>query len=203
MAERNEKPEEWWQESRRDYARAALNQEDLLEDPMEQFRGWLDVASSSEVMEPHAMTLATVNGAGIVSTRIVLLRQLDDSGFCFFTNYQSRKGGDLSEHPRAAVNFFWEPLERQVNVRGLVEKVSEAASDAYFHSRPYGSQIGAWTSEQSQPVPDRTWLEAREAEFRTTYPEESDVPRPDHWGGYRLVPEEIEFWQGRPSKATP
>jgi pyridoxamine 5'-phosphate oxidase len=143
------------------------------------------------------MTLATVDAGGQPSARIVLIKGFDERGFTFFTNYESRKGLDLQAEPRASLLFFWQPLERQVRIEGVVEKVAGDESDAYYHSRPAGSRIGAWASRQSQPI-TREELEAREREFRERFGEQP--PRPPHWGGYRLKPTAFEFWQGRPSR---
>ncbi|CAJ0687034.1 pyridoxamine 5'-phosphate oxidase [Ralstonia sp. L16] len=183
---------------RTDYARASLDIADVDANPLRQFRRWFDEALKAEVAEVNAMTLATVDPHGQPSARIVLLKNLDERGFTFFTNYASHKGEELAENPRAALLFHWIGLERQVRVQGIVEKVSDAESDAYYHSRPLGSRLGAWASEQSSEVPDRTTLEAREAEYRARFGDAP--PRPPHWGGYRLLPQRLEFWQGRPSR---
>ena len=165
--------------------------------PLEQFSRWFDEAQAAKVPEPNAMTLATVDASGQPSARIVLIKGYDERGFTFFTNYESRKGTDLLAEPRACLLFFWQPLERQVRIEGVVEKVAAEESDAYYHSRPAGSRIGAWASRQSQPI-TRDELEAREQEFRARYGDQP--PRPPHWGGYRLKPTAFEFWQGRPSR---
>lgn len=144
------------------------------------------------------MTLATATRAGRVSARIVLLKDFDERGFCFFTNYKSAKAKELSGNPRAALVFFWQPLYRQVRIEGSVQQMSRAEANAYFLTRPYGSQIGAWASPQSEPIPDREFLENRAKEFERKYGEK--VPRPPHWGGYRVVPNTIEFWQGRENR---
>lgn len=183
---------------RTDYARASLDIADVDASPLRQFRRWFDEALKAEVAEVNAMTLATVDPHGQPSARIVLLKNLDERGFTFFTNYASHKGEELAANPRAALLFHWIGLERQVRVQGIVEKVSEAESDAYYHSRPLGSRLSAWASEQSSEVPDRATLEAREAEYRQRFGDAP--PRPPHWGGYRLLPERLEFWQGRPSR---
>ncbi len=146
------------------------------------------------------MTLSTASAAGRPSARIVLLRGFDARGFCFFSNYDSRKGRELAANPHAALTFHWAELERQVRIEGAVERTTAAESDAYFHSRPSTSRIGAWSSPQSDVIPDRAALEALFARFRAEHPDDAAIPRPDHWGGYRLVPERIEFWQGRPSR---
>jgi len=179
------------------YQKSALLEADAAASPINQFARWFDEAQAGEVSEPNAMTLATVSAEGRPSARTVLLKGFDDNGFVFYTNYLSRKGRELDAQPWASLLFFWQPLERQVRIEGPVVRVSDAESDAYFHSRPLGSRIGAWASQQSQPV-TRDELQAREAEMRARYGDAP--PRPDHWGGYRLTPEAIEFWQGRPSR---
>lgn len=192
---------------RRSYERALLDERDALSDPFLQFARWFEEAQRAEVPEPNAMTLATVGSSGRPSTRVVLLKGLDldtppppasGRGFVWFTNYGSRKGIELAIHPHASLQFFWPELERQVRIEGLVERTAEAESDAYFASRPLGSRHGAWASAQSNVVESRAVLEARLAEVAEQFGE--DVPRPSHWGGYRLVPDYFEFWQGRPSR---
>ncbi|RFC47107.1 MAG: pyridoxamine 5'-phosphate oxidase [Verrucomicrobia bacterium] len=185
---------------RQDYTRHQLLESEVAGDPFAQFHGWFDEARRHGIREPNAMVLSTVNPAGGVSSRTVLLKGLDDRGFQFFTNRDSRKGEQLRAEPRAAVTFLWAELERQVNIEGTVEWVSEAESDAYFLVRPHSAQIGAWVSLQSQVIPDREWLERRLEEFQEKYSEPGSVPRPPQWGGYRLVPMRMEFWQGRPSR---
>lgn len=182
---------------RQSYEKFVLVEEAAAASPFEQFSLWFDEALAAHVPEPNAMTLATVDNAGQPSARIVLIKGFDPQGFMFFTNYASRKGHDLQTNPRAALLFFWQPLERQVRIEGVIEKVSAEESDAYFHSRPLGSRLGAWASEQSQPI-TREALQAREQTFRERYGDHP--PRPDHWGGYRLVPTYFEFWQGRASR---
>lgn len=183
---------------RRSYALGSLSETDVAADPITQFQRWFDEALNAKLPEPNAMTLATVDSTGQPSARIVLLKGVEARGFTFFTNYESRKGVDLAVNPRAALLFHWVQLERQVRIEGTVTKVSEAESDAYFASRPVGSRIGAWASEQSREVPDRTIIEQREAAFRQQFGE--NPPRPPHWGGYRVEPTRVEFWQGRPSR---
>jgi len=183
-----------------DYHQQIMRAADLLPDPIEQFRLWLEEAGAAKLPEPNAMTLATSTPEGVVSARIVLLKGLDARGFQFFTSYTSRKGRELTDNPRAALVFFWEPLERQVCVRGTVGRLPEAESDAYFHSRPRNSQLGAWASVQSHPIPDREWLEARAGEMEARFADTPVIPRPDFWGGFVLSPLAIEFWQGRPSR---
>ncbi|MCK6444635.1 pyridoxamine 5'-phosphate oxidase [Elstera cyanobacteriorum] len=166
-------------------------------DPFLQFAQWFDAAAGREVNDPNAMSLATVGADGRPSVRIVLLKGFDADGFVFYTNTQSRKGGELLANPFCALTFHWKTLERQVRIEGKAALVSDAEADSYYHSRPHGSQIGAWASEQSRPLPDRATLEARVAEMEQRYPEGA-VPRPPHWTGFRVVPDRVEFWQGMP-----
>jgi pyridoxamine 5'-phosphate oxidase len=186
---------------RREYHRAALTEADVDPDPMRQFDRWLSEAMRAELPEPTAMTLATADADGLPSARIVLLKGVGPEGFTFFTNYESRKGTDLAARPDAAMLFHWVELERQVRIEGQVAKVPAAESDLYFASRPELSRVGAWASPQSRVIPDRAWLER---EFATAQERVAatgaHVPRPEHWGGYRLVPTTLEFWQGRRSR---
>jgi pyridoxamine 5'-phosphate oxidase len=168
-----------------------------LQQPFTEFQAWLDEAWKSEPSDAHAMTLATVDGAGRPSSRVVLLKGVDDGGFVFYTNYQSRKGRELLATPYAALCFHWKSLLRQVRIEGDARPVTAAEADAYFASRPRLSQIGAWASDQSRPLAERAVLEGRVAEFEKRY-ENRDVPRPPHWSGFRVVPLRIEFWQDRP-----
>ena len=184
---------------RKNYALGGLSEADAGDDPIALFRRWFDQAVAAELHEPNAMILATATPDGRPSARAVLLKGLDDRGFTFFTNYDSRKGRELADNPFAAVVFPWHPLERQVRVEGRVEVVTPAESDDYFAQRPLGSRLGAWASAQSAVIPGREFLEAQHAELTAKYPD-GNVPRPPHWGGYRLVPDGIEFWQGRPSR---
>lgn len=184
---------------RRNYTRNELLEKDLPANPAELFTLWLKEALEAGVVEPNGMTLATVSADGQPSARTVLLKGLDERGFSFFTNYGSRKGRELEQNPRAALVFWWRECERQVCVRGQVAKLGRDESEVYYRSRPYGSQIGAWVSEQSEEIPGRDWLEERDRELRAKYPEGS-VPMPEDWGGFVLAPQEIEFWQGRPSR---
>lgn len=186
--------------ARKEYEQAALEEAGIDRDPIRQFAAWYDAAVAAGVPEPEAMTLSTSTPDGHPSARIVLLRGFDDRGFCFFTNYASRKGRELAANPHAALTFHWADLERQVRIEGRVEQTTAAESDAYFQSRPGTSRIGAWSSPQSEVIPDRAALEELFTRFRTEHPDDSAIPRPTHWGGYRLVPERIEFWQGRPSR---
>jgi pyridoxamine 5'-phosphate oxidase len=180
---------------RREYTRAGLSEADVDANPIRQFSAWFEQALTAQVPEPNAMTLATVGADGRPSARIVLLKGFDAAGFVFHTNYDSRKGKDLAGNPQAALVFFWPELERQVRIEGKVERLPPAESDAYFQSRPLGSRLSAWASRQSEPVADRATLE-RELEETTRRYEGRDVPRPPFWGGLRLQPEAIEFWQG-------
>ncbi|CAH2785811.1 MAG: Pyridoxamine 5'-phosphate oxidase (EC [uncultured Caballeronia sp.] len=181
---------------RKNYSRGALDAADV--DPVRQFQTWFAQALDAKLPEPNAMTLATVDAQGRPSARIVLIKGVDERGFIFFTNYKSRKGHELAVNPAASLLFHWIELERQVRIEGRVEKTSDEESDAYYASRPLGSRIGAWASDQSQPLESREALEAREREMVAKYGDAP--PRPPHWGGYRVVPDTIEFWQGRPSR---
>jgi pyridoxamine 5'-phosphate oxidase len=184
---------------RSNYALSGLNETDLLETPFQQFQLWLEQAIAAELPEPNAMTLATLSAQGKPIARMVLLKGLDEKGFVFYTNYDSAKGKQLTETDSAALVFWWAGLERQVRVEGTVEKVSSEESDAYFQSRPKASQLGAWASPQSQVIENRDVLEERLAQLEEKYATEK-VPRPTHWGGFRVIPTAIEFWQGRPSR---
>lgn len=182
---------------RQSYEKGILLEKDSKASPFEQFGLWFDQALEQNVPEPTTMTLATADSQGRPSARIVLLKGFDEAGFVFYTNYNSRKGQDLAVQPWASLNFFWQPLERQVRINGLIAKVSAQESDDYFHSRPLGSRLGAWVSAQSQPT-TLAALEANTAAVQQKYGDQP--PRPPHWGGYRLAPEYFEFWQGRPSR---
>ena len=184
---------------RREYASRALDEHDAHADPIAQFTMWFDEALKSQLLDANAMTLATASARGEPSARIVLLKGADAGGFVFYTNYDSTKGRDLAANPRAALLFFWAELERQVRINGTVQKTSRDESDAYFHSRPVESQIGASVSRQSRPLTDRSDLESRFAEFAARHVG-AIVPLPDSWGGYRVIPDAFEFWQGRPSR---
>jgi pyridoxamine 5'-phosphate oxidase len=183
---------------RKNYSLGSLDVSDVDRDPIRQFQTWFNQALDAKLPEPNAMTVATVDEQGRPAARILLIKGVDERGFVFFTNYESRKGHELAANPHAALLFHWIELERQVRIEGKVEKTSDAESDTYFHSRPLGSRIGAWASEQSAVIGSRAQLEAREREISAQYGEHP--PRPPHWGGYRLVPSAIEFWQGRPSR---
>jgi pyridoxamine 5'-phosphate oxidase len=186
---------------RREYRRATLNETDVDASPVAQFERWLAEATSAEVPEPTAMTLATVGDDGRPAARIVLLKGVNAEGFQFFTNYDSRKGRELAAQRFAALLFHWVVLERQVRIEGEVSRVTVAESDAYFASRPRLSRVGAWASPQSRPIPDRGWLEREFSAAQERFAGDPDsIPRPPHWGGYRLLPSTIEFWQGRQSR---
>ena len=176
-----------------------LDRRDLLPDPLAQFALWYEEAQQSTVALPHAMALATADAQGRPSARMVLLKECDQRGFVFYTNSNSHKGRDLSQNPRAALVFHWEPLRKQVRVEGAVERVSSEEADAYFATRPRGSQLGAWASAQSESIPDRTALE-RETDQLEAHYAERDVPRPPHWNGYRVCPDTLEFWVDRASR---
>ncbi len=183
---------------RKEYTQGGLSEADMNADPIRQFEIWFQQALAANLPEPNAMTLATA-ADGQPSARVVLLKAFDASGFTFFTNYDSRKGHDLTANPRAALLFFWPPLQRQVRIEGTVERASASESDAYFRSRPLGSRLGAWASHQSEIIPNREVLEERMRELTQRFAD-GEVPRPPHWGGYRVRPLMMEFWQGRPDR---
>jgi pyridoxamine 5'-phosphate oxidase len=183
---------------RTDYKRGALDDEHAAADPIDQFTRWWNEVLKSEVMEPTAMTLATADAQGRPAARTVLLKGYDAAGFVFYSNYESRKGRDLAANPRASLLFFWPELERQVRIDGPVARVDAAESDAYYASRPLASRIGAWASPQSEVIAGKAWLMAKAAEMGLRHG--LNPARPPHWGGYRVTPEAIEFWQGRPSR---
>jgi pyridoxamine 5'-phosphate oxidase len=184
---------------RKEYTRAGLSESDVDPDPVEQFRRWFDEALEADLHEPNAFALATATPDGRPSARVVLLKGFDERGFVFYTNYKGRKGRELEENPRAALLFYWGELERQVRIEGTVSRTSEGESDAYYASRPRGSRLGAWASEQSRAVEGREVLEGRVRDLEAEY-EGREVPRPAFWGGYRVEPEAVEFWQGRESR---
>jgi pyridoxamine 5'-phosphate oxidase len=184
---------------RREYASRALTERDADPDPLRQFTRWFDEAMASELLDVNAMTLATATSSGAPSARIVLLKGTDETGFVFYTNYDSKKGRDLAENPNACLLIFWRELERQVRITGSVARTTREESEHYFHSRPVESQISAAISNQSRPVRDRSELETRYDECAAKY-KDSIVPLPETWGGYRVVPDTIEFWQGRKSR---
>ena len=185
---------------RRSYELAGVDVADVDPDPVAQFLRWLGDAAAAELVEPNAMVLATADNTGRPRARTLLLKVADERGFTFFTNYTSTKARHLSDNPQASLCFPWLELERQVTVTGGVSKVSLDETAEYFRSRPHGSQLGAWTSRQSEVIASRQVLAERHAELSDRFPEGSDVPTPDFWGGYRLVPDEVEFWQGRPNR---
>ena len=185
---------------RREYQRATLSEADVDPDPLRQFRLWLDEALRAQLPEPTAMTLATVGADGAPGARTVLLKGVEATGFTFFTNYESRKAADLAAHATASLLFHWIELERQVRIDGTATRVSAGESDAYFASRPAPARLGAWASPQSRVIPDRGWLERELAAARERFGSSGDIPRPPHWGGYRVAPSSVEFWQGRPSR---
>ena len=183
---------------RNDYALKTLDESQVDRDPLKQFGVWMVEAIHAQVPEPTAMMLSTVGEGGRPSARVMLLKGVDPRGFVFYTNYESRKGRELAARPVAALSFLWKELERQVRIEGTVEKVTPAESEEYFATRPLGSRIGAWASPQSRVIENRAWLERRLEELSAQYGE--SPPRPPHWGGYRVLPEAIEFWQGRRSR---
>ena len=186
---------------RKTYAQRTLSEADVLPDAVAQFRAWMEEALAAQLDEPTAMTISTVSATGQPSSRVVLLKGLpDDTGFLFYTNYDSRKGQEMAAQPLAALNFFWPGLERQVRVEGRVEKSPETMSTEYFQSRPRSSQVGAWASPQSQVIGSREELEAREEAVAEEFGEQDPLPRPENWGGYILRPTRLELWQGRPSR---
>lgn len=184
---------------RQSYVRGGLLESDVHPDPLEQFALWFDQARSAGLDEPNAMCLATADAKGVPNARTVLLKGVQSGGFVFFTNYLSRKGSELTDNPHAALLFYWPELERQVRVQGTVEPLEAKDSDTYFNSRPRGHQLGAWASDQSSPVPDRQSLDTRLEQVAARFAGQP-VPRPDHWGGFRLRPNVMEFWQGRPNR---
>lgn len=185
---------------RRTYDRGTLDETRAAGDPFTQFRSWIHDALTAGALEANAMTLATVDANGRPSARVVLLRSWNERGFVFFTNYRSQKGREIAANPRAALLFFWPELERQVRIDGRVEQLSAEESDAYFARRPRGHRISSWASPQSEVIPARAFLETKMEEIEQRF-RDADVPRPPHWGGYRVVPERLEFWQGRPDRA--
>ena len=185
---------------REEYAALDFTLNDIDANPIVQFEKWFKEAMDSKVLEPNAMILYTINSQGRPSARVVLVKEVNAEGFVFFSNYQSRKGQELGQHPYASLVFNWLELHRQVRIEGTVEKIAPEASTKYFQSRPKGSQIGAWASPQSKTIPDRSVLKAEVQRLETEYQDQDKLPRPDHWGGYIVKPALIEFWQGRPSR---
>lgn len=185
---------------RQEYKKYKLLETTVHKDPMVQFDQWLNEAVNSGVPEPNAMTLSTVSSFGQPSSRVILLKGVSSGGFVFYTNYESHKGVSIANNPNGYINFLWLELERQVRISGLIEKVSTEETTAYFHSRPRGSQIGAWVSHQSEVIASREVLEENLALMETRFKDIDVIPVPDYWGGYRLKPDTIEFWQGRPNR---
>lgn len=184
---------------RQDYRLAALDEQTVGNDPILFFHKWFTEAEAAQITEINAMTLATVDAGHCPHARIVLLKGLDENCFVFFTNYDSDKGTQLNANPHAALVFFWKELERQVRIEGIIEKIPESESDIYFHSRPAGSRLGAWASPQSREITDRNILDLNYAKYEQEFSNIA-IPRPAHWGGYRVIPSRIEFWQGRSSR---
>ncbi len=184
---------------RKDYTLNGLDISEVAETPFDQFKKWFDEAIASQILEPNGMVLSTITETMRLKSRVVLLKGFDERGFTFFTNYTSTKGQNIAHSPVASLNFWWVALERQVRIEGQIIKISEQESDQYFDSRPRGSQIGAWVSDQSAIIENREVLSDRQAELEAQF-EGRAIPRPAHWGGYRLVPDSIEFWQGRSSR---
>lgn len=184
---------------RTDYRKSFLDENEVAADPFGQFEKWFEEVLHSEIAEPNAMTLATASAEGKVSARIVLLKNFDEEGFYFYTNYESRKGNQIKENPHGALVFFWKELERQVRIEGLIRKTPEENSIAYFNSRPEGSRLGAWASPQSKIIPGRSFLENELKKLEAAYKTKA-IPRPDFWGGFILQPSRVEFWQGRSNR---
>lgn len=185
---------------RKNYSREELTESSVLPDPIQQFDFWLNEALKANVAEATAMVLSTATPEGKPSSRVVLLKGIEDGNLIFFTNYHSRKGQQIETNPQAAITFFWPELERQIRVEGTLSKLNHTASDIYFHSRPKASQIGAWASPQSQEVTNREAIERAEKLFTEKFKGHIEIPRPEHWGGFQFKPDYFEFWQGRPSR---
>ncbi len=188
------------QNMRTSYKKGALEKEDLSDDPMHLAKAWFQEAIDQKIYEANAMSLSTVSLEGQPTIRTVLLKGIDESGYIFYSNYHSRKAQEMEANPKAAILLFWRELERQIRIEGSIEKISEEASIEYFKSRPKGSQLGAWASPQSKVISDRSVLDDRLEELKTVYQNHERLPKPAHWGGYRLVPHYYEFWQGRESR---
>lgn len=184
---------------RQDYTLQGLSETEINSNPFLQFKEWFDQALSANILEPNAMTVATATTEAKPSARMVLLKDFDERGFVFYTNYNSQKAQELAENPQAALVFWWAELQRQIRICGRVEKISDTESDKYFYSRPFNSRLGAWASNQSEVIENREVLEKYLEELKQKY-QNQDVPRPSHWGGIRVIPTEIEFWQGRSSR---
>ncbi len=189
------------QSYRKSYEKSSLDEHDLAQNPIDQFQKWIKEAEvSNTIEEVNAMTLTTLDTNGYPRPRVVLLKKVDANGFYFYTNYDSKKGKAIEANNKVSISFFWPALERQVIILGTAQKLSNEESEAYFHSRPKGSQIGAIVSPQSSPIPDRDYLEKRLEELTNAYKDKEVIPRPAHWGGYVVRPYSIEFWQGRPNR---
>ena len=188
------------QQFRKEYSEIGIDFGDMLADPFDQFGVWFEAAAATGILEPNGMYLSTVDGSGRPSGRVVLLKAWDKRGFVFYTNYESRKAQAMAANPMAALTFWWVGLERQIRLEGKIEKASAEESDAYYHSRPRGSQLGAWTSPQSQVIDGREVLQSLYDETEARFADQEVVERPEFWGGYRLVPDRFEFWQGRKSR---
>ena len=184
---------------RQDYTLQGLSETEVNSNPFAQFKEWFDRALNADILEPNAMMVATTTPEGKPSARMVLLKDFDERGFVFYTNYNSHKAQELAENPQAALVFWWAQLQRQVRICGRVEKVSDSESDEYFYSRPFSSRLGAWASNQSEVIESREVLEQQLEELKEKY-QDREIPRPPHWGGIRVIPAEIEFWQGRSSR---
>jgi len=185
---------------RENYSQAELHEDQLGDDPIIEFKQWFDEAQSSQISEPNAMILSTVSADLHVHARTVLLKEITDIGFVFYTNYQSAKAMDIEHSPQVSLTFLWKELERQVRIEGIATKISRERSDAYFQSRPRGSRLGAWASPQSDLIRDRSILQDNLDQLNAQYPENKEIPLPPHWGGYEITPDLVEFWQGRPSR---
>lgn len=185
---------------RHDFSKQSLGEDSVEDNPIEQYAKWFEEAVGAQVLDPKAVVLSTVDGAGKPSSRVVYIRGVEEDGFLFYTNYASQKGKEMANNPHVAVNIFWPELERQMRIEGVIEKVAPEVSDTYFAARPRESQIGAWASDQSDAISAREDLEKRVQFFTDKFKEEETVPRPPHWGGYKLKPTYFEFWQGRPSR---
>lgn len=191
--------EQFIEDMRRDYTKFGINESDLKKNPYDQFENWFNDAKKSKTLEANAVILSTASASGTPSSRVVLIKHIDEHGFIFYTNYTSQKAKNISENPQANLLFFWPMLERQVNISGSVKKIDRASSEAYFHSRPRGSQISAYASHQSSPIESRQALEHSVSELEEKF-EGKEIELPDYWGGYRLTPHRFEFWQGRTSR---
>lgn len=185
---------------RQTYVKGTLTLENLKQDPFEQFRIWFSEAQEAEIIEPNAMVLSTVSKEGIPSSRVVLLKEVDDDGLVFYTNYRSQKGREIEDNPNVSVVFLWKKMERQIRVSGRVEKVSRERTNSYYNSRPKESRIGAYVSEQSAIIKDRDILDSRKTEFDAKFADLEQFNAPEHWGGYKILVNQVEFWQGRPSR---